>query len=338
MYRLKLALLSSMLLLVTACSSIDAMFGPIDPPTQVKDTALSNDTSGNENLVSQNQDLKAEIVVLHQEVKVLLGVIKRLRTEEQAQLEVEKAPHIQAVETASRLETEETARLQAEETARLKAEEAARLKAEEAARLKAEEAARLKAEEAARLKAEEAARLKAEEAARLKAEEAARLKAEEEARLEAEEAARLKAEEAARLQAEEAARREAVPTDRLWVTVSVRPGFRRLTQQTHNTLAKLAAQFISKPREETLEIRGYTDDEPIGGYEGNRQKPTHPFKTNIALSEARARSVANALIEAGIPKDKIHVQGYGAKDFVAGNKTALERAQNRRVEIHLIKP
>ncbi len=233
MYLLKLALLSTMLL-ITACSSIDAMFGPIDPPpTQVRDAALSNDAAGNKNLVSENQDLKAEIVVLRQEVKVLLGVIKRMQ---------------------------------------------------------------------------------------------------------AGGAARMQAEDTARMQAEDAARKKAVPADRLWVSVSVRPGFKRLTKQTHNTLAKLAAQFMSKPREEMLEIRGYTDDEPIGGYEGNRREPKHPFKTNIALSEARARSVANALIEAGIPKDKIHVQGYGAKDFVAGNKTAHERAQNRRVEIHLIKP
>ena len=311
MYLLKLALLSSMLM-VTACSSIDAMFGPIDPPTQVRGAAVSNNTSGNEDVVSQNQDLKAENVILHQEVKVLLGVITRLRAKEQARLEAEKGPHIQAVETAS---------LQAEEAARLQADEAARLQADEAARLQAEEAARLQAEEAARLKAEEAARLKADEAARLQADEAARLQAE----------------EAARLQAEEAARRKAVPADRLWVTVSVRPGLRRLSKETHNTLAKLAAQFMSKPREEMLEIRGYTDDEPIGGYEGNRRKPKHPFKTNIALSEARARSVANALIEAGIPKDKIQTQGYGAKDFVASNKTARERAKNRRVEIHLIK-
>jgi chemotaxis protein MotB len=327
MYLLKLALLSSMLL-VTACSSIDAMFGPIDPPTQVRDAAVSNDTSGNENVISRNQELKDEIVILHQEVKVLLGIIKRMKANERA--------HPDTAET-SPLQTEEAARLQTEETARLQTEETARLETEEAARLQAEEAARLEAEETARLQAEETARLQAEETARLQAEEAARLETEETSRLQAEEATRLEAEKAARLQAEEAARREAVPADRLWVTVSVRPGFRRLTKQTHNTLAKLAAQFMSKPREETLEIRGYTDDEPIGGYQGNRRKPKHPFKTNIALSEARARSVANALIEAGIPKDKIHVQGFGATNFIADNKTANERAQNRRVEIHLIK-
>ena len=293
---LKLALLSS-ILFITACSSIDAMFGPIDsPPTEIKDAALSKDASNHESLASQNQNLKAEIVVLRQEVKVLLGVIKRLNAAEQARLAAGKAPHLQAVDAV---------RLQAEETTRLQAEEAARLQAEEAAHLQAEEAAHLQAEEAAHLQAEEAARLQAEEAARL--------------------------------QAEEEARSQAVPADRLWVTVSVRPGFRRLTKQTHDTLAKLAAQFMSRPRAETLEIRGYTDDEPVGGYEGNRRKPTHPFKTNIALSEARARSVANALIEAGIPKDKIRVQGYGAKDFIAGNKTVKGRAQNRRVEIHLIK-
>jgi len=148
---------------------------------------------------------------------------------------------------------------------------------------------------------------------------------------------RKQAEEKARLKAKEAASREVVPADRLWVTVSFRSGFMKLTKQSRKALAKLAGKFMSKPRAQSLDVRGYTDNEPIGGYPGKRHQPNHSYKTNLALSEARTDAVASALIEAGIPGSKIHAQGYGATDFVASNKTASGRAKNRRTEIHLVR-
>ena len=35
----------------------------------------------------------------------------------------------------------------------------------------------------------------------------------------------------------------------------------------------------------------------------------------------------------GVPQDNITAQGYGATNFVADNKTAAGRQQNRRVEL-----
>jgi len=143
--------------------------------------------------------------------------------------------------------------------------------------------------------------------------------------------ARMKAEEAARQKAE-----QAIPKDRLWVTVSFRSGYWELTRQSRKALKRLADKFLSKPRVQKIEVQGYTDDEPIGGYPGHRHKPRHPYKTNLALSQARADTVADALITAGISQDIVKAEGYGATNFVADNKTDAGRQRNRRAEIHLV--
>ena len=143
--------------------------------------------------------------------------------------------------------------------------------------------------------------------------------------------AQLKAEEEARLKAE-----QAIPKDRLWVTVSFRSGYWELTRQSRNALKRLAEKFLSKPRMQQITVRGYTDDEPIGGYAGHRHTPRHPYKTNKALSQARAQMVASALTSSGILQDVVAAEGFGATDFVADNTTDAGRQRNRRAEIHLV--
>jgi len=130
---------------------------------------------------------------------------------------------------------------------------------------------------------------------------------------------------------------QAIPKDRLWVTVSFRSGYMKLTPATRKILQRLAKKFLSKPRTQKIDVRGYTDNEPIGGYPGHRHKPRHPYKTNEALSQARADNVAQALVDAGITWDTVHAEGFGATDFVAENNTAAGRQRNRRAEIHLLR-
>lgn len=135
--------------------------------------------------------------------------------------------------------------------------------------------------------------------------------------------------------AEQAA--QAVPSDRLWVTVSFRSGYMELTRQAKAALQRLADKFNAKDRDQSIEVRGYTDNEPIGGYPGRHHTPRHPYKSNEDLSQARAENVAKVLVAAGIPADAVKSVGYGATNFVADNGTAEGRAKNRRVEIHLVK-
>lgn len=67
-------------------------------------------------------------------------------------------------------------------------------------------------------------------------------------------------------------------------------------------------------------INGHTDSE------GN-------VKSNQRLSERRAKSVAEYLIDKGIVQDRISYKGYGASYPISTNETEEGRAKNRRVEV-----
>ncbi|RNC92365.1 MAG: OmpA family protein [Allomuricauda sp.] len=59
--------------------------------------------------------------------------------------------------------------------------------------------------------------------------------------------------------------------------------------------------------------------------------------TNQALSEKRANSVRDFLVNEGIGADRLTAIGYGEDKPIATNNTRAGRTQNRRVEINLIK-
>ncbi len=85
------------------------------------------------------------------------------------------------------------------------------------------------------------------------------------------------------------------------------------------TIDKLADFLKAYPNRNVL-IEGHTDN--VGSEE-----------YNIELSLKRANSVADALIERGIDKNRILTQGLGEAYPVATNKTKEGRQKNRRVEI-----
>ncbi len=60
-------------------------------------------------------------------------------------------------------------------------------------------------------------------------------------------------------------------------------------------------------------------------------------KLNQRLSDSRANAVKNYLIENGIDQFRLSAIGYGEDRPIATNKTRAGRAQNRRVEINLVK-
>lgn len=57
---------------------------------------------------------------------------------------------------------------------------------------------------------------------------------------------------------------------------------------------------------------------------------------NYKLSERRADSVVQYLSSKNVPAHKIYLIGLGKDKFVADNKTAEGRAQNRRVDVRLM--
>ena len=54
---------------------------------------------------------------------------------------------------------------------------------------------------------------------------------------------------------------------------------------------------------------------------------------NLKLSQRRSEAVAGYLEDKGIPASQLIPQGFGKTNFVATNRTAEGRAQNRRVEL-----
>jgi len=80
------------------------------------------------------------------------------------------------------------------------------------------------------------------------------------------------------------------------------------------------AEFLSRNETTQIRIEGHTDSVGTEEY-------------NAALSERRARAVADAVAARGIPGSRIATAGRGESLPVASNDTAGGRQQNRRVEI-----
>lgn len=125
------------------------------------------------------------------------------------------------------------------------------------------------------------------------------------------------------------------PHDRLWARISFKSGQISVEPKTRKVLTAIAGKFLANPGKMHLEIRGYSDDEPIGGY-NHSHKSRHKLKSLQALTQARADAVAAVMIDAGISRALVHATGMGATGFVSDNNTAEGRSKNRRVDIHLV--
>lgn len=74
-----------------------------------------------------------------------------------------------------------------------------------------------------------------------------------------------------------------------------------------------------------ITVVGHTDSVPL--------QSSNPLSTNQRLSEARAATIADMLIQNGVPQDRVRSEGRAATDPVAKNSTRQGRALNRRVEV-----
>jgi outer membrane protein OmpA-like peptidoglycan-associated protein len=84
------------------------------------------------------------------------------------------------------------------------------------------------------------------------------------------------------------------------------------------------ADFLERQPQSELIVEGHTDDQGDTAY-------------NLALSERRARAVADHLIAQGVAPDRMRVDGFGESRPIAPNDTPAGRQQNRRVEVLVVR-
>lgn len=82
------------------------------------------------------------------------------------------------------------------------------------------------------------------------------------------------------------------------------------------------AQTLQQYPETNVQIYGYTDD-------------TGSMQANQKVSTGRADAVETYLANCGISASRMTAEGLPMQNYVASNKTAAGRAQNRRVEIFI---
>lgn len=103
-------------------------------------------------------------------------------------------------------------------------------------------------------------------------------------------------------------------------TVNFASGSAEIPADARPVLTKAAAVIQLMPATMRLEVAGHTDN-------------TGTPERNMVLSRQRGQAVADFLVEAGVPRERIVAQGYGDTRPVALNNSEEGRFRNRRIEI-----
>ena len=93
--------------------------------------------------------------------------------------------------------------------------------------------------------------------------------------------------------------------------------------QSSDLLDEIASIILAHPEIKRLQIEGHTDN--IGGPE-----------FNMKLSESRAISVRDSLIERGVEENRLSAVGFGEDVPLDKSETESSRERNRRVEFIIL--
>jgi chemotaxis protein MotB len=99
-------------------------------------------------------------------------------------------------------------------------------------------------------------------------------------------------------------------------------------QRGANQLLDEVAQLLNLDPSHPITVEGHTDNQPIA---------TAQFPSNWELSTTRATNVVRFLISRGVSAYRLGAVGYADLHPIASNATAAGRAENRRVEIVLMR-
>ncbi len=104
-------------------------------------------------------------------------------------------------------------------------------------------------------------------------------------------------------------------------TLYFRPNSNELSREQMEELDRIA-NLIHETPDAMVKLNGYTDAAGDPDF-------------NFMISELRASAIKLYLVGKGIASQNIEVNGYGATNFIATNRTAEGRNRNRRVEIFI---
>ena len=100
--------------------------------------------------------------------------------------------------------------------------------------------------------------------------------------------------------------------------VNFESGSAAITPDSYSVLDQVVKSLKAYP-EVRVEIAGHTDNVGKDDY-------------NLVLSQKRAESVKQYLVNAGLSADRLVAKGYGESTPIASNATPAGRADNRRIE------
>ncbi len=105
--------------------------------------------------------------------------------------------------------------------------------------------------------------------------------------------------------------------------VQFRSGSSEIDKNSEQLLDQIAQALEGNSQVKKLRIEGHTDD--VGDDQSNQK-----------LSEARAKSVKDALVKRGVDSGRLETQGVGEARPIAPNDTPGGRQKNRRVEFVIV--
>lgn len=103
-------------------------------------------------------------------------------------------------------------------------------------------------------------------------------------------------------------------------------GSAALSKEGKAAVSEVATVLASIPRR-GFQVEGHTDNVPIS---------TAQFPSNWELASSRAITVLKAMVEAGMPAERISAASFGDTKPVASNDTNESRSLNRRIDITIV--
>ncbi len=117
----------------------------------------------------------------------------------------------------------------------------------------------------------------------------------------------------------------APPPKQHWVLIGVNFNLNSAKLKTESYPVLLyAIEILKNNPDMKVQVSGYTDN-------------TGSEKYNLKLSQRRAETVMNYLVDHGISQDRLTAKGFGEADPIATNKTSDGRGANRRIEFKILK-